>query len=107
MPEENKTGNQRINAGLINYRLDEMQKGIDALLLKADNYVSVKEYAEMLLRVQALENELKEIKEKYVKKTDGKTLRNIGIAVITSVAITVVTLIVTFITQGGLSSGSK
>ena len=45
---------------------------------------------------------IKEVHEDYVKKTDGKFIRNIGALVVTTVITVLVTLFAKFIFSGGL-----
>lgn len=102
MDSKDKNNGPRINAGLINYRLDAMQKGIDALLSKADNYVSITDYLKLQSSFELFK---KDVETNYVKKNDNKTLRNIGVTVLTAAAVSITTLIITFITGGGLNNG--
>lgn len=46
-----------------------------------------------------------EIETNYRKKTDGQTIRNIGVAVMTAIAISFATIVFTFIINGGLGRG--
>jgi len=54
-------------------------------------------------KVEDVETDIKSVKENYVKKTDGKFIRNIGVLIVTTFITVLVTLFAKFIFSGGLN----
>lgn len=100
------------NPELVEFRLDEQAKTLDRLGVKVDaGFAAInKRMDEFTFTPKSEFDKLsvafisfkEDVEKNYVKKSDGKTLRNIGISVVASIAITLATLILNTITKNGI-----
>lgn len=99
------------NPELVEFRLDEQAKTLNKIDLKVDaGFAAInKRMDEFTFTPQAVTDKIdvrllaveKLLETDYVKKSDGKTIRGIGIAVITAICITLASLILNTVIKNG------
>lgn len=114
MAENRKIEDDPINPGVINLRLKLLEDAVkegnattQTILQKVNgmNYVPRKEFDDLKETLDRRFQVAKDLADAtYRKKVDGRNLRAIGIIVVSAAVTAFVTILVSFITRGGLNN---